>query len=64
MVIVRRYAHLNVNPVVASLILTGSQTFMEIDHEKISMVVLLPSADSLNEGCCQLEAKVCERIAG
>ena len=35
-------------------------TFVEIDHEIISTVILLPSADS----CCQLQAKVCARITG
>ena len=33
-------------PGVASLILTQSHTFVEIDHEIISTVILLPSADS------------------
>ena len=30
-----------------------------IDHEIISTVILLPSADSFKKGCCQLQAKVC-----
>ena len=34
------------DPGVASLILAWSHTFVEIDHEIISMVILLPSADS------------------
>ena len=34
------------------------QTFMEIDHEIISTVILLHSADSFKKGCCQLQAKV------
>ena len=33
-------------------------TFVEIDHEMISTVILLPSADSFKKGCCQLQAKV------
>ena len=33
--------------------------FLEIDHEIISTVILLPSADSFKKGCCQLKAKVC-----
>ena len=37
---------------------------MEIDHEIISTVILLPSADSFKKGCCQLQAKVCARITG
>ena len=44
---------------VASSIAVLSHTFMEIDHEIISAVILLPSADSFKKGCCQLQAKVC-----
>ena len=33
-------------------------TFMEIDHEIISTVILLPSAESFKKDCCQLQAKV------
>ena len=39
-------------------------TFVEIDHEMISTVILLPSADSFKKVCCQLQAKVCARITG
>ena len=39
-----------------------SHTFVEIDHEIISTVILLPSADSFKKGCCQLQAKLCARI--
>ena len=35
---------------------------MEIDHEIISTVILLPSAESFMKGCCQLQAKVCARL--
>ena len=49
---------------VASLILVWSHTFVEIYHEMISTVILLPSADSFKKGCCQLQAKVCARITG
>ena len=49
---------------VASSILVWSHAFVEIDHEKISTVILLPSTDSLKKGCCQLQAKVCARITG
>ena len=38
-----------------------SHTFVEIDHKIISMVTLLPSAESFKKGCCQLQAKVCAR---
>ena len=40
------------------------QYFVEIDHEIISMVILLPSAHSFVKGCCQLQAKVCAQITG
>ena len=51
-------------PGVASSIPARSHTFKEIDHEIISMVILLPSADLFKKGCCQLQAKVCARITG
>ena len=38
-----------------------SHTLAEIDHEIISMVILLPSPDSFKKGCCQLQARVCAR---
>ena len=41
-----------------------SHTFVEIDHEIISMVILLPSAESFKKGCCQVRAKVCARSTG
>ena len=37
---------LTADPGVASLILARSHTFVEIDHEIISMAILLPFADS------------------
>ena len=52
------------DPAVASLILARSHTFVEIDHEIISTVILLPSADSFKKGCCQLQGKVCAQITG
>ena len=36
--------------------------FVEIDHEIISTVILLPSAESFKKGCCQLQAKVCTQV--
>ena len=39
-------ACLTADPGVTSSILAQSHTFVEIDHEIISMVILLPSADS------------------
>ena len=52
------------DPRVASSIPARSHTFVEIDHEIISTVILLPSADSFKKGCCQLRAKVCAQITG
>ena len=57
-------ACLTADPGVASSITVRSHTFVEIDHEMISTVILLPSADSFKKGCCQLQAKVCARITG
>ena len=57
-------ACLTADPGVASSIPAGSHTFVEIDHEIISTVILLPSADSFKKGCCQLQAKVCAQITG
>ena len=54
-------ACLTADPGVASSIL---DTFVEIDQEIISMVILLPSADLFKKGCCQLQAKVCAQITG
>ena len=47
-------ACLTAYPGVASSIPVRSHTFVEIDHEMISTVILLPSADSFKKGCCQL----------
>ena len=51
-------ASLTTDPGVASLIPARSHTFVEIDHEIISKVILLPSTESFKMGCCQLQAKV------
>ena len=51
-------AYLTADPGVASSIPTRYHTFVEIDHEIISTVILLPSADLFKKGCCQLQAKV------
>ena len=58
------YACLTADPGVASSIPVRSHTFVEIDHEIISKVILLPSADLFKKGCSQLQAKVCTRITG
>ena len=50
--------YLTADPGVTSSIPTQSHTFVEIDQEIISTVILLPSADSFKKGCCQLQEKV------
>ena len=58
-------ACLTADPGVASSIPARSHTFVEIDHEIISTVILLPSADLFKKGCCQfIQAKVCAQITG
>ena len=57
-------ACLTADPGVASSIPAWYHTFVEIDHEIISTVILLPSADLFKKGCCQLQAKVCAQITG
>ena len=57
-------ACLTADPGVASSIPARSHTFVETDHEIISTVILLFSADSFKKGCCQLQVKVCARITG
>ena len=54
-------ASLTADPGVASTIPAQSHTFVEIDYEIISTVILLPSAESYKEDYCQLQAKVCAR---
>ena len=51
-------ACLTADPGVLSSIPARSNTFVQIDYEIISMVILLPSADSFKKGCCQLQANV------
>ena len=55
-------AKLTADPGVASSIPAWSHTFVEINHEIISAVILLTSAESFMKGCCQLQAKVCARL--
>ena len=57
-------ASLTADSGVASSIPARSHTFLEIDHDIISTVILLPSAESFKKGCCQLQAKVCARSTG
>ena len=49
---------LNTNPGVECLIPTQPHSIVEIDHEIIPMVIILPSTESFKKGCCQLQAKV------
>ena len=51
-------------PGVVSLIPARSNTFVEIDHEIIYTVILLPSAESFKKGFCQLQVKVCAQSTG
>ena len=57
-------ACLTADPGVASSIPARYHTFVEIDHEIISTVILLPSTDLFKKGCYQLQAKVCAQITG
>ena len=57
-------ASLTADPGVASSLLARSHIFVEIDHEIIFAVILIPSADSFKKHCCQLQAKVCARSTG
>ena len=43
---------------VASLVPAQSHTFVEIDYEIISTVILLSSTESFKKDCCQLQVKV------
>ena len=52
-------ASLTADPGLASSIPAWSLTFVEIDYEKNSMVIFLPSAESFQNDCWQLQADVC-----
>ena len=56
--------NLTADPGVTSSLLARSHTLLEIDHEIISTVILLFSAESFKKGCCLLQAKVCARSTG
>ena len=53
---------LTADPRVASSIPAWSHTFVEIDHEIISTVIFLSSAESFKKGCCQLQAKYVHEV--
>ena len=55
-------ACLTADPGIPSLIPARYHTIVEIDHEIISTVILLPSADSFKKGCCHLQAKVLHKL--
>ena len=57
-------AILTADPGVAGSIPDRSHYLEEIDHEIISMVNVLPSAELFKKGCCQLQAKVCALSTG
>ena len=57
-------ASLIADPGVVSSIPARSHSFVEIVHEIISTVILLPSTESFKKGCCQVQAKVCARSTG
>ena len=58
------FTSLTADPGVAGSIPAPPHTFVEIDHEIISTVIILPSTESFKKGCCQLQAKVCARSTG
>ena len=47
-----------------SLISARFHTFVEIDYEIISMVILIPFRESFKKDFCQLQAKVCAGSTG
>ena len=57
-------ASLTADQGVARSIPAWSHTFMKINYEIISTVILLPSAELFKQDCCQLQAKVCARSSG
>ena len=54
-------ASLAADPGLTNSIPAWSHTFVEIDYEIISTVILRPSAESFKKYCCQLQAKICAR---
>ena len=55
-------ACLTADPGVASLIPARSHTFVEIDHEIISTVILLPSADSFKKVAVSYKRKYVHKL--
>ena len=61
--IVQSVASPTADPGAVNLITARSHTFLEIDHEIISNVILLLLL-IFKKGCCQLQAKVCAKSTG
>ena len=57
-------AKLTADPGVASSIPARSHTFVEIDHEIISTVILLPSAEFIHEGLLSVTSESMCTITG
>ena len=55
-------ASLTADPGVASSIPARSHTFVEIDREIISTVILLPSAESFKKGCFSYKRKYVHEV--
>ena len=55
-------ASLTADPGVESSIPARSHTFVEIDYEIISAVILLPSAEPFKKDCYQLQAKYVHQV--
>ena len=53
---------LTADPGVASSILARSILSWRLNHEIISTVILLPSAESFKKGCCQLQARFVHEV--
>ena len=49
---------LTADPGITSVIPARSHSFIEMDNEIISMVILPPSAESFKKSCCQLQANL------
>ena len=54
-------ASLTADPGVTSSIPARSHTFMEIDHEIISTVILFPSVESFKKGCAVTSESMCAK---
>ena len=55
-------ASLPADPGVGSSIPAWSHSFVQIDHEIISTVILLPSDESVKKGCCQYKQKYVQEV--